>query len=71
MSDADPISPEGTLMGTKSLSEIVQTSTARTCKIIAAASAQNRDLWELAQQVATEAGEPIKKRFPQVLQKIS
>jgi hypothetical protein len=31
------------------------------------ASGQNRELWDLAQKVATETAEPIKKSFNRVL----
>ena len=59
------------LMGTKSLSEIVNLSTTQSRKTVEAVSAQNRELWELAQKVATETAEPIKKSFTKVLQKAS
>ena len=59
------------LLGTRSLSEIVNLSTTQTRKSVEAASAQNRELWELAQKVATETAEPVKKSFTRVLQKAS
>ena len=59
------------LTGTKSLSEVVQLSAAHSRKNFEATSAQNRELWELAQKVATESAEPIKKSFARVLQKAS
>jgi phasin len=59
------------LMGTKSLSEIIQLSATQSRKNFEATSAQNRELWELAQKVATETAEPIKKSFTRVLQKVS
>jgi phasin len=59
------------LMGMKSLSEIIQLSAAQSCKNFSVTSAQNRELWELAQKVATETAEPIKKGFTKVLQKAS
>ena len=59
------------LMGTKSMSEILQLSATHSRKNFEATSAQNRELWELAQKVATEAAEPIKKSFAGVLQKAS
>ncbi len=37
--------------------------------ILEVTSAQNKELWELAQKVATETAEPIKKSFTRVLQK--
>jgi phasin len=57
------------LMGTKSLSEIVSLSATQSRKNFEAASAQNKELWGLAQKVATETAEPIKKSFARVLQK--
>ena len=51
------------LLGTKSLSEIVNLSTTQSRKNVDAVAAQNRELWELAQKVATETAEPIKKSF--------
>jgi phasin len=59
------------LMGTKSLSEIIDLSTTQSRKNVEAVSAQNRELWDLAQKVATETGEPIKKSFTRVLRKVS
>ena len=57
------------LMGTKSLSEIIQLSAAQSRKSFEVTSAQNKELWELAQKVATETAEPIRKSFTKVLQK--
>jgi phasin len=59
------------LMETKSLSEVIQLSSTQSRKNFEAASEQNRELWELAQKVATETVEPIKKSFARVLQKAS
>ena len=59
------------LMGTKSLSEVINLSTTQSRKSVEAVSAQNRELWALAQKVATETAEPIKKSFSRVLQKTS
>ena len=59
------------LMDTKSLSEIIQLSATQNRKNFEVTSAQNRELWELAQKVATETAEPIKKSFNRVLQKTS
>ena len=59
------------LMGTKSLSEVINLSTTQSRKNVEAVSAQNRELWELARKVATETAEPIKKSFTRVLQKAS
>ena len=59
------------LTGTKSLSEIMQLSATHGRKNFEATSAQNRELWELAQKVATDTAEPIKQSFARVLQKTS
>jgi len=59
------------LTGTKSLSEVIQLSAAHSRKNFEATSAQNRELWELAQKVATDTAEPIKQSFARVLQKAS
>jgi hypothetical protein len=42
-------------------------STTHSRKTFEAASAQNRELWDLAQKVATETAEPIKNSFNRVL----
>jgi phasin len=59
------------LMDTTSLSEIIQLSATQSRKNFEVTSAQNRELWALAQKVATETAEPIKKSFTRVLQKAS
>jgi phasin len=59
------------LMSTKSLSEIMQLSATQSRKNFEITSAQNKELWELAQKVATESAEPIKNSFTRVLQKAS
>jgi phasin len=59
------------LMGTKSLSEVVQLSATHSRKNYETTSAQSKELWELARKVATETAEPIKKSLSKVLQKAS
>jgi phasin len=59
------------LMGTKSLSEIIQKSATQSRKNFELVSAQNKELWDLVQKVATETAEPIKKSVTRVLQKAS
>jgi phasin len=59
------------LMDTKSLSEIIKLSATQSRKNFEVVSAQNREFWELAQKVATETAEPIKRNFTRVLQKAS
>jgi phasin len=48
------------LLGVKSASEFIELSTAQMRKQFDIASAQNKELYALAQLVATEAAEPIK-----------
>jgi phasin len=59
------------LMATKSLSDVMQLSATQSRKTFEAASAQNKELWEISQTIATEAAEPVKKSFARVLQKAS
>lgn len=59
------------LMGTKSLAEIMQLSLAQARKNFDVTSAQNKELWDLAQKVAVETAEPIKKIVARVLQKVT
>jgi phasin len=59
------------LVGTKSLSEVIQLSAAQSRKNFEATSTQNRELWKLVQKVATETAGPIKKSFTRILQKVS
>src|ERR1700688_418006 len=59
------------LMETKSLSEVMKLSATQSRKNVAAVSTQNRELWELAQKVAADTAEPIKKSFARVPQKAS
>ena len=59
------------LVGTKSLSEFIQLSAAQSRKNFEVASAQNQELWDLVQKVATETAEPIKKSVTRVLQKVT
>jgi hypothetical protein len=42
-------------------------SVAQAHKAFDTASAQNKELWELAQKLATEMGEPIRKHVAKVL----
>jgi phasin len=56
------------LMGTRSLSEAFGLSAAQSRKSLEAASTQNKELLVLAQKVATESAEPIRKSLAKVLQ---
>jgi hypothetical protein len=51
--------------------EIMQLSATQSRKNFEVTSAQNKELWGLAQRLATETAEPIKKSFTRVLQKAS
>src|ERR1700719_4565643 len=59
------------LMGTKSLSEIMTLSAAQAHKNFDVASAQNKELWDLAQKASIETAEPIKKSVARVLQNVT
>ena len=54
------------LCGSKSSTDVVALSAEQTRKAFVAASDQNRELWALAQKLATETGEPIRKHFNKV-----
>ena len=56
------------LMGMKSLLEIMTLSAAQAHKNFDVASAQNKELWDLAQKAALETAEPIKKSVTRALQ---
>jgi hypothetical protein len=58
-------------MGTKSLSEIMTLSAVQARKNFDVASAQNKELWELAQKAAIKIAEPIKKSVARVLQNVT
>ena len=49
------------LLGGKSVTDVFTLSVAQAHKAFDTASAQNKELWELAQKLATETGEPIRK----------
>ncbi|RXT50839.1 phasin [Bradyrhizobium betae] len=55
------------LADARSFADVVTLSTTHGRKTFEAASGQNRELWDLAQKVATETAEPIKKSFNRVL----
>jgi phasin len=58
-------------MDTKSLSEVMKLSAAQSRKNFDVVSAQNKELWDLAQKVATEIAEPFKNSVTRVLQKVT
>ena len=55
------------LLGGKSVTDVFTLSVAQAHKAFDTASAQNKELWELAQKLATETGEPIRKHVAKVL----
>lgn len=55
------------LLGSKSVTDAFSLSAAQAQKAFGTASAQSKDLWELAQKLAAETGEPIRKRVAKVL----
>jgi phasin len=59
------------LLGSKSVTDVVTLSAAQARKGFDAASAQNKELWELGQRLAMETGEPVRKRVTQALQRAS
>jgi phasin len=59
------------LVATKSLSEIMTLSAAEAHKNFDVASAQSKELWDLAQKAAIETAEPIKKSVARVLQNVT
>ena len=55
------------LFGSKSATDVYSLSAAQARKAFDTASDQNKELWALAQKLATETGEPIRKHFTRVL----
>lgn len=61
----------GELLAAKTLSEVVELSTAHARKQFEALSAQSRELAALAQKVAAEAAEPIKDGMTRAVKKVA
>jgi phasin len=59
------------LMTVKSLSEVVELSTAHTRKQFEALTAQTKELAAMAQKVATETAEPVKESFGKAFKKVA
>ena len=55
------------LLGSKSVTDVFTLSAAQARKVFDTTSAQNKDLWELAQKLATETAEPMRKHVTKVL----
>jgi phasin len=54
------------LLGSKSVTDVLTLSAAQTRQAFDTTSAQNKELWGLAQKFATETGEPIRKHIARV-----
>jgi phasin len=59
------------LMTVKSLSEVVELSTAHTRKQFEALTAQSKELVAIAQKVAAETAEPMKESFGKAFKKVA
>jgi len=59
------------LLGSKSVTDVLSLSAAQARKTFEAASAQNKELWELGQKLAAETGEPIKKHLAKALHQVN
>ncbi len=59
------------LMTVKSLSEVVELSTAHSRKQFETLTAQSKELAAIAQKVATDTAEPVKESFGKVFKKVS
>ena len=55
------------LLGSKSATDVVTVSAEQARKAFDTASVQNKDLWELAQKLATATGEPLRNHVAKVL----
>jgi phasin len=55
------------LLGSKSVTDAVSLSATQARKAFDTASAQNKDLWALAQKHAAETGEPVRKQFAAIV----
>ena len=59
------------LLGSKSVTDVITLSADQARRTFEATSTQNRELWELTQKLAAEAGEPVRKHAAGVFQKAS
>ncbi|MGY8666312.1 phasin family protein [Bradyrhizobium sp. UFLA05-109] len=57
------------IASSKSMSDVFTTSAAEARRAFDAAAAQNTQLWELAQRLATQSGEPIRQHVAKAFQK--
>ncbi|MBI5260390.1 MAG: phasin family protein [Bradyrhizobium sp.] len=56
------------LLGSKSMTDVLAVSAAQARRAFETTSAQNKELWELAQKVANQTSEPIRRHVANVLQ---
>ncbi|WP_324400496.1 phasin family protein [Bradyrhizobium sp.] len=56
------------LLGSKSMTDVYTLAAEQARKTFDAASAQNKELWDLTQKLAAETSEPIRKRVTKSLQ---
>ena len=61
----------GELFGAKSVSEVIELSTAHARKQFETLANQNRELMTLIQKLATETAEPIRESFSRTMQKVA
>jgi phasin len=59
------------LLGSKSVTDVFTLSAAQARKNFDTASVQNKELWQLAQRLAVDTGEPVRKRVTEALQRAS
>jgi phasin len=59
------------LLGSKSATDVLTLSAEQARKAFDAASAQNRELWNLAQKIATDAAEPARKHVAKIFHQAS
>jgi len=57
------------LLGSKSVTDIVTLSAEQARKTFDVTSVQNRELWDIAQKLAMETGEPVRKHVARAFQK--
>ena len=59
------------LLGSKSVTDVLSLSAAQARKTFEAASAQNKELWELGQKLAAQTSEPIKTHVAKALHQVN
>jgi phasin family protein len=59
------------LLASKSASDVLTLSATQARKAFDSASSQNRELWDMAQRLATETSEPIRRHAGKVFRQAS